>query len=303
MTVRKPKPSAKETFMRTLRLDHSRLSRVFREIDVQQAVLQSNAEEARAVLLEAMDYLLHYQDDCHHARENQLFERIAVRMPRFEKDMRGLMREHEKGLLHDTEIAKDLSDSSPRQLEGPRGRVLGRRLREHVAHARAHIRREEEVFYAHAEDELAAADWTDLMRQASMDDPLSQPEQMRKTYPLLAHRLMTPVTEVTGEGDKPSRTVSAGSRRAKAAARESLEQVIEAGGKLTMDAIELARVNALAIRQARTPLDLLLAGRQIHLRNAQFALRCIFGPHRWIAQKLVAAVQKSVVQPHAMTQS
>ncbi len=303
MTVSKSKPTAKETFMRTLRLDHSRLSRVFREIDVQQAVLQSNAKEARAVLLEAMDYLLHYQDDCHHARENQLFERIAVRMPRFEKDMRGLMREHDKGLLHDTAIAKELAESSPRQLEGPRGRVVGRRLREHVAHARAHIRREEEVFYAHAEDELEPADWVDLMRQASMDDPLGQPVQMRKAYPLLAHRLTTPVTEVTGEGDKPSHTVSAGSRRAKAAARESLEQVIEASGKLTMDAIELARSNALAIRKARTPLDLLLAGQQVNVRNAQFAVRCIFGPHRWIAQKLAGVLQKSVVQPRVTTHS
>lgn len=43
--------------MRALRLDHSRLSRVFREIDLQQAALQSNAREARAVLMEAMDYL------------------------------------------------------------------------------------------------------------------------------------------------------------------------------------------------------------------------------------------------------
>ena len=303
MTDRKPKTSAKEVFMRTLRQDHSRLSRVFREIDVQQAMLQSNAKEARAVLAEAMDYLLHYQDDYHHAREDQLFERIALRMPQFAKEMRGLTRDHAKGLLHDTQIAADLANSDPRQLEGPRGRLLARRLRAHVAHARTHIRREEEVFYAHAEDELEPADWTDLMRQASMDDPLGQPEQLRKAYPLLADRLTAPVTEVTGEGDKPSHTVSAGSRRLKAAARVSLERAIEASGKLTMDAVELARENAQSIRQARTPLDLLLASQQIGVRNGQFAVRCLFGPHRWMAQKLVGIWQKAAIEQSVMTRS
>lgn len=296
MSARKPKPSAKEAFMRTLRQDHSRLSRVFREIDVQQAVLQSNAEEARAILLEAMDYLLHYQDECHHAREDQLFKLIAVRLPQFEKDMQGLMREHAKGLLHDTQISKDLADSSLRVLEGPYGRQLAERLRDHVGHARAHIRREEEVFYAHAEDELASADWIDLIRRASMGDPLGQPEQMRKIYPLLASRLAASVTEVTGQGDTPAHKVSDASRRAKAAARASFEQAIEASGRLTMDAVELARANAQSIRQARTPLDLLLAGQQIGWRNSRFALRCMFGPHRWMASKLVGAWKKSAVQ-------
>ena len=296
MSARKPKSSAKETFMRTLRQDHSRLSRVFREIDLQQAMLQSNAEEARAVLLEAMDYLLQYQDECHHAREDQLFQRIAMRLPQFEKDMQGLMREHAKGLLHDTQIAKDLADSSLRVLEGPYGKQLARRLRDHVGHARAHIRREEEIFYAHAEDELAPADWTDLTRQASMDDPLGEPEQMRSTYPLLAQRLAATVTEVTGHGDKPAHKVSDASRRAKAAARATFEQAIEASGKLTMDAIELARANALLIRQAHTPLDLMLAGQQIGWRNSRFALRCMFGPHRWVADKLAIAWKESAAR-------
>ncbi len=303
MTVRKPKASPKEIFMRTLRQDHSRLSRVFREIDVQQAVLQSNAKEARAVLLEAMDYLLQYQDECHHARENHLFERIAVQLPRFEDDMKGLMREHAKGLLYDTQIAKDLADSSPRVLEGPHGRQLARRLREHVAHARAHIRREEEIFYAHAEDELKPADWADLMRQASMDDPLGDPAQMQKTYPLLAGQLAMPVTEVTGHGDKPARLTSGTSRRLKDAARASFEQLVEAGGKLSMDAIELARENAQLMRQASTPLDLLLAGQQIGFRNSRFVLRCMFGPHRWAAERLTHAWQRRVSCAPALAKS
>ncbi len=303
MTASKIKPTAKETFMRALRLDHSRLSRVFREIDLQQAVLQSNAQEARAVLMEAMDYLLRYQDDFHHAREDQLFERIAQRLPRFKKDMRTLMHEHAKGQLHDAQIAADLARCSVPALEGPQGRVLARRLREHVAHARAHIRREEEVFYAHAEDELAPADWADLMRLASMDDPLAVPEQMRKTYPLLANRLAMAVIEVTGHGDKPAHATSPAARRLRDAARASFEQAVEASGKLTMDAIDLARTNALSIRQARTPLDLLLAGQQIGLRNGRFAVRCMFGPHRWLAELLADAWQKTAIQEQPPTES
>lgn len=292
MHVRKSGPSPKEAFMRVLRQDHARLSRVFREIDVQQALLSSNAEQARLVLLEAMDYLLTYQDGFHHAREDHLFERIATRLPQCEKDMRTLMREHASGLRHDKAIAQDLANSSARSLQGPRGRLLARRLREHMAHARAHIRREEEVFYARAEKGLASADWAALMRLTSMDDPLSQPEQLRKTYPLLAQSLESPVTEVTGPGDRPP-AADAPRSRWRAAARESLEQAVEASGNWTMDAIELARANARSLRQARTPLELLSAGHTVTMRNGRFAMRCVWGPQRWMADMLAQSWRQS----------
>ncbi len=60
------------------------------------------------------------------ARVDHLFERIALRMPKFEKDMQGLMREHAKGLLCDTQIAKYLADSSLRVLEGAYGQQLAK---------------------------------------------------------------------------------------------------------------------------------------------------------------------------------
>lgn len=296
MTANKTIPTPKEAFMRALRLDHSRLSRVFREVDLQQAVLQSNAQQARAVLLEAMDYLLQYQDGFHHAREDHLFERIALRLPQWEKDMQTLMHEHAQGRLHDARIAADLASASPRTLEGSRGRLLARRLREHVAHARAHIRREEDLFYRHAEDELAPSDWADLMRLASMEDPLASPGQMHKRYPLLAGRLETPVTEISGHGGKPARATSAVARRLKAVARASFEQAVEASGKLTLDAVDLARANARALRRSRTPLDLLVASQQIGLRNGRFALRCMFAPQRWMADMLAGAWGKAFGQ-------
>lgn len=292
MTSRKPKLTAKETFMHMLRLDHSRLSRVFREIDVQQAVLQSSSRQARAVLQEAMDYLLQYQDDCHHAREDHLFGRIALRLPQYADDMRALMDEHANGRLVDTQIARDLAECSQRVLAGSRGRQLARRLRDHVAHARAHIRREEAVFYARAEDALGPADWSDLMRQASMDDPLGDPELLRKAYPLLASRLAQTVIEVTGHRDKPAHALSRTRRGVKAAARMSFERVVEASGKQILDAIELARANVQSIRQANTPLDLLLAGQQVGLRNTRFAVCCLFGPPRWAAEQLMQGWKK-----------
>lgn len=296
MNASKDTSTPKEAFMRALRQDHSRLSRVFREIDLQQAALQSNAQEARAVLLDAMDYLLHYQDDFHHAREDHLFERIALRLPQYKRDLRKLTRDHATGRLHDSQIAAELADASLRALEGPQGRSLARRLREHVAHARAHIRREEDVFYAHAEDELLPADWADLMRLASMDDPLASSEQMHIRHPLLASRLEATVNEVTGPGGKPAHATSRASRRVQAAAREVFEQAVEASGKLTMDAIDLARVNARALRQSRSPLDLLVASQQIGLRNGRFALRCMFAPQRWMADMLAGAWGKAIGQ-------
>lgn len=293
MTVSNVNPTPKEAFMRALRLDHSRLSRVFREIDLQQAALQSNAQEARAVLKEAMDYLLQYQDGFHHAREDRLFERIAQRLPHLRKDMRALMRDHAQGHLHDAQIAAELASASVRALEGLKGERLAKRIGDHVAYARAHIRSEEEVFYRRAEDELTPADWAELMRQADMDDPLVSPDLMHRQYPHLASRLQASVNEVTGAGSKPARPRSAAARRLEAAARAAFEQAVEASGKFVMDALELARENAAALRQAHTPLDLLLAGHRINVRNGRFALRCLVGPHRWMWDTVAGAWRAS----------
>lgn len=268
--------------MRALRLDHSRLSRVFREIDLQQAVLQSQASEARAVLKEAMDYLLQYQDGFHHAREDRLFERIARRLPDLRQDMDALMRDHASGRLHDAQLAAALGGASIRALEGAAGARLAQRLREHVAHARAHIGREEDVFYRRAEEELAPADWIALERMADMQDPLASPEQMHRRYPRLARRLEVAVHRVEGAGARPAWPGSPAAQRLHAAAQAAFDQAVEAGGKLVLDAVDLARDNATTLQRARTPLDLLMAGHRIHLRNGRFALHCLLGPHRWM---------------------
>lgn len=278
--------------MQALRDDHSRLSRVFREIDLQQALLGSHAREARPVLEEAMAYLLHYQDGFHHAREDHLFDRIARRLPGFSDAMDTLVREHASGKMHGTQIAADLANASLRDLEGPRGRRLAQRLRAHVAHARAHIRREEDVFYGHAEDGLDPADWVDLMRLAAMEDPLSSTEQMHALYPLLAHCLDMPVSEVAGPGATPARPAGKTALRLRAVARAALEQAVEASGRLALDAVDLTRSNARSLHQARTPAELLLVGPQIGLRNARFALHCLLGPSRMAAKALASKRNK-----------
>lgn len=282
---------ARDAFMRELRLDHARLSRVLREIDLQQAVLQSNAESARAVLLEAIRYLIHYQDGVHHAREDYFFERILQRLPHLEADVRRLLREHVEVRRIDAQLAADLASASVPALEGNHGWVLARRLRAHVAHARAHIRREEDVFYRRAEEELAPSDWAELMRQvsqdetlASVEDPLASPQRMYAAYPLLARRLEAGVNEVAGPGDRPARETSLATLRLQAALRVLFEQSIEVSGRWTLDVIALAQANMRSMQRIYTPLDLWSVSQEIGLRNSGFALHFLVDTPRWASQ-------------------
>src|SRR5512137_2539474 len=59
-------PRGAQAFMARLRLDHARLSRVLREMEVQRTRLGSEPAAARAVLSEALRYLVEYLHGHHH---------------------------------------------------------------------------------------------------------------------------------------------------------------------------------------------------------------------------------------------
>lgn len=243
--ARKPSPRARSTaaaasFMQLLREDHAGLSRVLREIDLQQSLLQSVPGAARPVLAEAMRYLLVYQHSIHHPREDQLFARVRVREPRLYHNMHQLVREHRVGRHVAERLADDLSRSTLSQLQGRTGQRLARQLHQYVQHTRDHMRREEAVFYSGSERVLRAADWKALMAGPMPRDPARDPQRFASRYPRLAEHMSRPQRHVAGTTD----TASGTQLRARA------EQLVERSAALLHHGLDVASCVVRAILRA-----------------------------------------------------
>ena len=223
-----------ERFMQLLRSDHAGLSRVLREIDLQQSRLQSSPESARPVLSEAMRYLLVYQHSVHHPREDRLFASIRAREPGLYRNMSRLVREHRTGQQRAEALAGELARATPSQLRGKRGQQLAKQLQQYVQHTREHMKREEAVFYTGSERVLRPSDWSTLMEGSQQRDPAGDLRRLAARYPRLAERLLQPERHVseTGARNAPRRE----------GLRVCAERVIEFYAQLAHETIDLARI-------------------------------------------------------------
>lgn len=262
---------AAENFMRLLRDDHAGLSRVLREIDAQQSVLQVTPETARPVLAEALRYLLIYQHSVHHPREDRLFARIRAREPGLYRNMSRLVREHRSGQQRAEQLAGTLSRTTIAQMRGTAGLKLAKQLQQYVRHTREHMKREEAVFYSGSERVLNASDWAALTEGATQRDPALDLDRLAARYPRLAARLAEPERSVTGLGE----TVEPGSR-----IKHLVERIIESCAMLAHESIDLARANVGDLRRVRTPLGLVRTANSIRVRSNRYAVRVVTLPFR-----------------------
>lgn len=223
--------------MRTLREDHACLSRVLREVDTQQSMLQSSPGSARPVLAEAVRYLLVYQHSIHHPREDQLFARVRAREPSMCRNMNRLVREHRTGYQQAERLAGELARATLAQLRGKTGLRLATQLQQYVQHAREHMRREEAVFYTGSERVLHAADWAALTTKPMPSDPAGDPQRFAARYPRLAERMSRPQRGVTGSGE-----TSCGANL-----RSGIERGVESCAALLHQAIDVAQSIASAV--------------------------------------------------------
>jgi hemerythrin-like domain-containing protein len=258
--------------MRLLRDDHAGLSRVLREIDAQQSLLRSSPETARPVLGEAMRYLLVYQHSVHHPREDRLFARIRGREPGLYRNMSSLVREHRTGQLQAEALAGELSRATPAQLRGRTGERLAKQLQAYVRHTRAHMLREEAVFYTGSERVLQASDWAVLMEGAEQRDPAGDLARLAARYPRLAARLSQPERQVSGPGETRDRACDR--------AQHLLERIVETYGMLAQETIDVTRSNLAELRSVRTPLALLRTAGSIRARSSRLAIRVVTEPFR-----------------------
>jgi len=265
-------PAAADEFMRLLREDHAGLSRVLREIEVQAAALGHAPDSARAVLAEAMRYLLVYQHSVHHPREDRLFARIRAREPALFDNMRRLVFEHRIGQQRADELARDLRRATPATLRGRPGQRIARQLGDYVRHTREHMRREEAVFYSGAERVLDASDWAELVRGPVPRDPAGDLGRLEARYPRLAARLAAPERLVAG----PAGAGAAAQDRV----RLAIEQVAEACGTAWRETADLARDGIADVAAVRSPVALARVSISLTTRGVRHAARLATLPFR-----------------------
>jgi len=272
MTATSAPDSLATAFMQRLREDHAGLSRVLRAIDGQAERLTAEPEAVRPVLVEAFDYLLAYQHGFHHPREDRLFGKINGKRPALAETLDQLTEEHASGEHETAQLATALKSATPDDLRGRSGEQLAARIEDYVRYARQHMRHEEAVFYARAENVLGRADWAEIVEDEGLQDPMADTEALAVDYPELAAHLDAASQSLGPTGVE---------HVARGDMRQHFFELTDVYGGLIHDGLDLARRNTRRLLSIRGPLSLADAVATITSDNLRFAGQCIVRPSRW----------------------
>ena len=259
-------------FMQRLRHDHAGLSRLLRAIDGTIDRMAKEPEAVQPFLVEAFEYLLAYQHGYHHPREDRLFEKIRAKRPALADTLAKLEEEHETGEHETAELAEDLAAATSDQLRGRKGERLAARIQGYVRHTRLHMRNEETVFYARAEQVLNKSDWADIIDKDGLQDPLADMESLAEAYPgLAAHFRLS--TRHLGHSTASAPNASA--------MHNHVLGLTDLYGGLMHEGFDLTRRNANRLLAVRGPVGLVRAVTAIATDNLRFAGQCVTRPSRW----------------------
>lgn len=171
-----------EHYLRGLREDHARFSRVLSMIGRDARRLVDEPEAVLPLFSEAVDYVVHYQNIHHHPREETMFAKVADMSGTLAGTAAQLSEEHEGTDRAGEELLAAMNRASSASSERSERQDLARQLERFARSMRGHIAQEEEILYSEAWERLSPADWDDLA--ASAPDPLGCAQDDR--YPLLA---------------------------------------------------------------------------------------------------------------------
>jgi hemerythrin-like domain-containing protein len=269
-----------QSFMARLRLDHARLSRVLREIEVQRTRLRTEPAVAQAVLDEALTYLVEYTHGHHHPREDRLYQRLAPLRADLVDELRELGRDHDGSAARIRQLAAAVRRLPVSDAHGPAGERLAGTLQAYVDETREHMRREERVvFFAGVERWLSDDDWQALSAQTIPDDPLGDAARLRRHYPHLAAALAEPVRDVSSRM-RTDRAADQPHARSLESLRDGADELVEAYGELLHEGLDVVRANVAALWGAPLPLGAVEVLPQVARRSYQFAARCFTLPSR-----------------------
>ena len=259
-------------FMQRLRNDHAGLSRMLRAIDGMVDRLATEPEAVQPFLVEAFGYLLGYQHGYHHPREDRLFEKVGSKRPELSDTLAKLAEEHAIGEAETAALANELAASTPEHLRAKKGERLAARIQDYIRHARLHMRAEEAVFYARAEQVLSKSDWADVIDDDGLQDPLADMNALAGEYPeLAAHFNLT--TRHLG------RSTAVGPNAG--ALHLHVLGLTDLYGGLMHEGFDLTRQNTRRLLSVRGPVGLMRAVTAITSDNLRFAGQCVSRPSRW----------------------
>jgi len=157
--------------LETLYSEHRYISSLLDTLEQQAARLRPGKIPDYHLLLEIVDYLVHYPDQYHHPREDLLFTRMLESDSAFGAKLERLEREHAT-LHHFThELFNELTGiANGRPVDGP---GLARRIERYIDGYRQHMDYENRQVFPRAKGGLSAADLNTLSAKTRyIDDPL-----------------------------------------------------------------------------------------------------------------------------------
>jgi hemerythrin-like domain-containing protein len=172
-----------EAYLRGLREDHARFSRVMSMIGRDARRLADEPEAVLPLFSEAVDYVVSFQNVYHHPREEIMFAKIAEKSETLAETAATLSGEHNSTAHAGEELLSIMGRISPAPSDRPDRERLARRLEKFAEAMRGHIAQEEELLYSQVWAELAPEDWDGLVESAAAIDPLGGNQE--NNYPLL----------------------------------------------------------------------------------------------------------------------
>ncbi len=162
------------SILRNLRAEHVDMARILDLVEREIAALSTGGRPDYDLLEDVLDYCLHYPDQVHHPKEDEVYRKLESRNPEAAAKIGDLQGAHEKlGAL--TRRFAQAIDSVLLEAEMPRERIEAI-AHEFVAAYREHLDMEERLFFPLAEKCLDAGDWAEIsIALSEAGDPLFGP--------------------------------------------------------------------------------------------------------------------------------
>jgi len=184
--------------LRVISEDHRNLWRIAATIDIVADEMESGSKVDPAFFTSIFDYIEHFMDACHHAKEDDyLFPALRARSEEAGAILDRLQAEHRNG----PEILKSLRQQLAETAAGKLGNTeFAAALRTYTQSLKSHIRTEEKDAMPLAREVLTADDWADIDRAfLDSDDPMFG-EKANAEFRELFHRVASLAPESIGLG-------------------------------------------------------------------------------------------------------
>lgn len=172
----------------TLQREHRDIARLLDALGHQIAVFAEAARPDYDVVCGIADYFLDYPDQCHHPKENAIFQVLMARSPDAASPIGDLLRQHRD--IHDQANRFRASVAALlNEVEISRAAIVGAAT-DFVDAERRHMRLEEDHFFPIAERTLLPEDWSRVDATLThMVDPLFG-EALEGRFAALRERLL-----------------------------------------------------------------------------------------------------------------